>query len=95
MSTTKAPRRIRYELAPIARADLRAGWKGRWKFTREGEIQTTFAGKRAALEHATTVANACASTQGQHSTLKIKGKHGRILEERTYPRASDPTTTKG
>jgi hypothetical protein len=33
--------------------------------------------------------------EGQPSSLQIKGRDGRIQEERTYPRSSDPRKTKG
>jgi uncharacterized protein DUF2188 len=31
----------------------------------------------------------------QPSSLRIKGRNGRIQEERTYPRSSDPRRTPG
>ena len=31
----------------------------------------------------------------ESASIKIKGRNGRIQEERTYPRRSDPRRTKG
>lgn len=94
-------KRTRYEVLPISRADRRADTEGeldgkRWKVTRDGERIAAFAlkhGPGGALELAVTTARCAWKTQGQLATLKIKGHHGRIQDERTY--GADPTTTKG
>lgn len=98
---TAKPRRVRYEVLPISRADRRADTEGalegkRWKVTRDSETIATFAlkhGPGGALELAVTTARCAWQTQGQRGTLKIKGRSGRIIDERTY--GADPTTTKG
>jgi hypothetical protein len=87
--------RVRYEVAPLARRDRRAGYAGNWKLTREGTIVATFHRKREAVEQGTCIVRIAAEQQDQLCTLKIKGCDGRIREERTYPRSSDPTSTKG
>lgn len=92
MTTT---RRIHYEVLPSTKAERKAGAK-RWKVTRDGETiatRDTKHGEGGALELATTTARCAWKTQGQLATLKVKGRSGRILEERTY--GADPTTTKG
>jgi hypothetical protein len=46
---------------------------------------------------AKAVSNAAkkAKRDPRNVTLRIHGKDGRIQEERTYPRASDPVSSKG
>lgn len=94
--TTRKPRRVRYEVLPLSKADRRAGMVGDWKVTRDRERIGTFANKGGAggaLELATTTARCAWKTQGQRATLKIKGRDGRIQDERTY--GHDPIQTKG
>ena len=86
-------KRTRYEVLPIGGATLQDGvWK-RWKVTRDGETIATFATKPLAIELATTTARCAWKTQQQLASLKIKGRDGRIQDERTYGR--DPAATKG
>lgn len=88
-------RRTHYEVLPSTKAERKAGAK-RWKVTRDGETIATFDfkhGAGGALEMAVTTARSAWKARGQLSTLRIKGRHGRIQDERTY--GADPTTTKG
>lgn len=70
-----------------------AGASG-WKVTRSGRKVSGASRKadaqRAAVQLAHVLANA-----GRLVSLKIKGRDGRIQEERTYPRSSDPRRTRG
>lgn len=93
---TRKPRRVRYEVLPLSKADRKAGLTGAWKVTRDRETIATRAtkgGEGGALELAVTTARCAWTTQGQRSTLKIKGRDGRIQDERTY--GHDPIQTKG
>ena len=95
MNTTATPRRVRYEVLPTTRKD-RKTVSARWKVTRDGEAISWHAlkyGEGGALELAVTTARCAWKTQGQLATLKIKGRQGRIIDERTYGR--DPIRTKG
>ena len=95
MNTTTTQRRVRYEVLPTTRED-RKMVNARWKVTRDGEAISWHAlkyGEGGALELAVTTARCAWQTQGQLATLKIKGRHGRIIDERTYGR--DPIRTKG
>lgn len=88
-------KRVRYEVLPIPKAQ-RAGFD-RWKVTRDGVTLATFQHKDGktggALQFAATVARAAWRDRGELGTLKIKGRDGKIKDERTYGR--DPTKTKG
>lgn len=64
-----------------------------WKATRDGERVGIFPTKARAIEMATTAARSAWRTNGTLATLKIKGRNGRIQDERTYGR--DPIETKG
>ena len=92
MTTTSKPRRVRYEVLPSTKAELGAGAE-RWKFTRDGEAVATRRTKAEAVEMATITARSAWRTTGQLATLKIKGRLGKIQDERTYGR--DPIRTKG
>ena len=92
MTTTAKPRRVRYEVLPSTKAELAEGAR-RWKFTRDGETIATCDTKAAAVELASTTARCAWKTQQQLGTLKIKGRRGKIQDERTYGR--DPIRTKG
>lgn len=95
MTTTAKPRRVRYEVLPSTKAEQAEGAE-RWKVTRDGETIATRAtkhGEGGALELAMTTARCAWKTQQQLAELVIKGKHGRIIDTRTYGR--DPTRTKG
>jgi Uncharacterized protein conserved in bacteria (DUF2188) len=63
-----------------------------WKFTGEGNTKATkvFETKKEAIKES---AEFLKSNQG--GSLKIHLTNGKIEEERTYPKASDPTTSKG
>lgn len=92
MTTTATPRRVRYEVLPTTKAERAAGAEA-WKFTRDGETIATRASKADAVELASTTARCAWRTTGQLGTLKIKGRLGKIQDERTYGR--DPIRTKG
>jgi hypothetical protein len=80
-------KRTRYEVLPMTADDVRATDGARysdWKVTRDGERISTHRTKAKAVELASTTAR-CA--------WKIKGRNGRIQDERTYGR--DPADTKG
>ena len=84
-------RRVRWEVLPTSKAATTAMHK--WKVTRDGEVIGMLRTKALAIALAATTARCSWQTQGQLATLKIKGRDGRIQEERTYGR--DPSRTKG
>jgi hypothetical protein len=89
-------KRTRYEVLPMTADDVRATDGARysdWKVTRDGERISTHRTKAKAVELASTTARCAWKTQQQLGTLKIKGRNGRIQDERTYGR--DPADTKG
>jgi hypothetical protein len=51
--------------------------------------------KRDAVAAAVGYCRSRAREEGRHLSLYIKGKTGRVQEERTYPRGSDPHPPKG
>ncbi|MGH8033473.1 MAG: DUF2188 domain-containing protein [Luteimonas sp.] len=77
-------RRIRFEVLP----DVDGGWS----VTRDSVVSGTFELKPPAIEYAVDAANR-AWQQGKPAQLFIKGKDGRIQDERTY--GHDPVNTKG
>lgn len=93
MTTTTEPRRVRWEVLPIPKRELRALAPDRWQATRDGERIHTAPTQAKALELASTAARCAWKTHQRPSTLKVKGRDGRIRDERTYGR--DPETTKG
>ena len=62
----------------------------RWLVKVNGKILAGFPRKVMAVGHARLSAVA-----EQPSSLRIHGKNGRIQEERTYPRGSDPYPPRG
>lgn len=86
--------RIRYEVLPTAKSHRRADPQlGRWTVTREGERLASHDRKADAVQFATTTARCAWRTRGQLAQVRIKGRDGKIQDERTY--GADPTTTKG
>lgn len=65
-----------------------------WKVTKEGTVYATYATQADAIALARALA-AQTVARGDTVTLKIKRADGRIREERTWPRSSDPKRTKG
>ena len=90
---TGESRRVKWEVLPIRKRDLAALAPDRWQVTRDGERIATRPTKAKALELAVTTARCAWKTKGTLATLKVKGRSGRITDERTYGR--DPETTKG
>lgn len=68
------------------------GWTG-WKLTYDG-LSLGVVPKKA---DAVTIGHLVAQLSGLDGTtsLRIHGRRGRILEERTFKRADDPKRTKG
>lgn len=71
-----------------------AGQRGGWKLTKGGRRVTGHLRKSDTVRDAVVLAKALV-VQGGKVSLRIKGRDGRIQEERTYPRSSDPRRTKG
>lgn len=65
-----------------------------WKVTREGDTAGECDTQTDALALAKVLVK-LQLEQGKTVTLKIKRPNGSIREERTYPRSSDPSRTKG
>jgi hypothetical protein len=80
--------RIRLEVCPQKR-----GAKP-WKVTKGGELWAETLTQTHGVELAVTLAHQMAA-RGDLVTLKIKRPDGRIRDERTYPRSSDPKRSKG
>lgn len=87
-------RRVRYEVLPTSRADLKADPElARWTVTRDGDRLATHDRKVDAIAFATTTARCAWRACGQLGQVRIKGRNGKIQDERTY--GADPITTKG
>jgi hypothetical protein len=82
-------KRIRIEVAP---QKGNTAWP--WKITADSVRMEEFPTQEAATRAATGVCKGLADA-GKIVTLKIKLANGRIREERTYPRSSDPRSSKG
>ena len=80
--------RIYFEVVP------KPGDDDGWDVTRDGHVLKWHPDKTDALIHAIDLAVKEAE-EGGLTGLRIKGKDGRIQEERTYPRSSDPARTPG
>lgn len=78
-------KRIRMEVAP---------WQGRWKITKCGPGFWMRDTQADAIKAAREVIQNLVE-KGSYVSLKIKRRNGTILEERTYPRSSDPKRSKG
>ncbi|HDS1834393.1 TPA: DUF2188 domain-containing protein [Stenotrophomonas maltophilia] len=76
--------RVKFEVAPDA--------EGGWSVTRDRVVSGTFELKQPAIDYAVDAANR-AWKQGKPAQLLIKGKDGRIQEERTN--GHDPVQSKG
>lgn len=77
-------KRVKFEVVPDS--------DGGWSVTRDHVVTGTFGTKAAAIEYAVDAANR-AWKSGSPAQLHIKGKDGRIQEERTY--GFDPARSKG
>jgi hypothetical protein len=62
-----------------------------WALTKEGAARAS----KTAGTKAEIVSLATEYLDGKTASLKIHKEDGTIQEERTYPRAADPTNTKG
>lgn len=65
-----------------------------WKITLDGKKVDSFATHAEAVETAAGVARSM-GLPGAPVSLKIKGRDGKVQEERTYPRSADPAETPG
>ena len=87
-------RRVRYEVLHTRRADRKADpTLEAWTVTRDGERLATHRRKADAVSFATTTARCAWRTRGQLGQVRIKGRSGKIQDERTY--GADPHRTKG
>jgi hypothetical protein len=95
--TMNLPTRHRYEVLPLnptERQDTAPPLlPRRWKVTKDGVRVHIARLKVEAVRTAVTIAKAGLAARGELSTLKIKGRNGRIQDERTY--GKDPIITKG
>lgn len=86
--------RIRYEVLPTRKAAMRADPSLLpWMVTRNGECIATCGRKRDAVQTATTAARVSWWERGQLAQVRIKGRDGKIQDERTY--GADPRHIKG
>ena len=86
-------KRIRYEVLPTSKADLKADPSlGRWTITREG-VRSTTGDRKSALVRVAANTAAAEHTAGRLTQLIIKGRNGKIQDERTY--GADPRASKG
>ena len=81
-------KRIHLEVCPQKRAPKP------WKVTKDGELMGECSTQADAIALAKAIAEANVR-DGRTATLKIKRPDGRIRDERTYPRSSDPRRSKG
>lgn len=82
-------KRTRIEVAPQKGNAARP-----WKVTMDSALMEDFPTQAAATAAATGVCNGLVK-KGELVTLKIKHANGKVREERTYPRSSDPARTPG
>lgn len=80
-------KRIRLEVCP-----QNSIWP--WKVTVDGVIEYNEETQADAIARARKWIAALVK-EGRTATLKIKRPNGRIRDERTYPRSSDPRRSKG
>ena len=80
--------RIYYEVVPAPDPD------SGWNVTRDGHTVGWEPTKEEAVDVATDAARTEA-VEGQPTSVRIKKLDGRIQEERTYPRSSDPRRYPG
>lgn len=87
-------RRVRYEVLPTSKKDrARDAWLQPWTVSRDGERLATRPTQAEAIEFATTTARCAWRTRQQLGQVRIKGRNGKIRDERTY--GADPRDTKG
>jgi hypothetical protein len=79
------PRRVQLEVLP--RDD-------KWQVTRDGDLCGISRTQTEGIDLAMSMVKV-ALGRNETVSLKIKRPDGRIREERTYPRSSDPRRTKG
>jgi hypothetical protein len=82
--------RHRYEVVPNGKGG-RASY--RWKVARDGITLGLYSTKAKAIAHAVYSARTLWRNFGELGSLLIKGRDGKIQDERTYGR--DPIKTKG
>ena len=78
-------RRVQLEVLPS---------QGEWHVTRDGDVVGKCQTQAEAIRLAVLLARAQVK-DGRTASLKIKRPNGKIRDERTYPRSSDPRRTKG
>lgn len=83
--------RTRYEVLPIPEAE-RTGIN-RWQATQDGKRMGVWPRKVDAVKFTVSLAKGRWLMAGMLGTLKIKGRNGRIQDERTYGR--DPRNIPG
>ena len=81
-------KRIRLEVCP------QSGQAKPWKVTKDGDLWAECQTQEHGIALAVTLGHQYAA-RGELVTLKIKRPDGRIRDERTYPKGSDPRATKG
>lgn len=81
-------KRVRLEVCPQKQADKP------WKVTRDGQLWGSCRTQADGIALARMLADQIVS-RGDTVTLKIKRPDGKIRDERTYPRSSDPRRTRG
>lgn len=84
--------RIRYEVLPTSKTARLKGGLDKWSITRNGERVLTFPQKLDAVRSAVLQAR-IEHKAGKLAQLIIKGRDGRIQDERTY--GADPRGSKG
>lgn len=65
-----------------------------WKVTLDGKLVKGHPTQHVAIDAAVDEAHKLAD-EGEILTLKIKRRDGTIRDERTYPRSSDPRSSRG
>ena len=75
----------------LRRVEIKKGRNGWTAKTKNGRAFATGRTKAALVKKA--AAKARRSTRPM--SLRIRGRNGRIQEERTYPRSADPKSSKG
>lgn len=79
------PRRVLLEVLPS---------ESEWHVTRDGDVVAKCRTQADGIDLAKRLVKSQLA-DGRTASLKIKRPDGRIREERTYPRSSDPRRTKG
>lgn len=87
-------KRNRYEIRPTSKKEKREyPARGAWTVTKNGALVEFRDTQKAAIKIAVHIAVHALKARGELGTLKIKGRNGRIRDERTY--GADPRRTKG